>query len=706
MVRTKKSAFLKVFVRSGEKDNSRLLDIDDDSFLPDGNVVSKEESQEWTEQSPADKASGGDGRIHKKDIEATNTAPPPTRRKRSFGIGSPRKGHTKKNVTRIGELAVKPITFDTLAGSSSSLDFWSVNEKNQHQTDLDFSQERQIEGTTVEENDLSTSSFQIEPAVISAAGGHDSNSFLQFTIEPPSSPMKERFDLGAVNETDEEKSTEDQEVEHSLREKKGVRDYLSEKVGETPLSTSRPRFIKKSMSSRGLGERTSKDKPLIGDEVEKTLNVVPTRPGLGPRKKSECWSRPTAIAGRPNMRGFLRKAMSERGQFLAVSDEGVRVEPEGNAASLGRQKTSMHEQRSARLEAAKAGRRRASLNSVSKFPFEDHIQPFSTQDNSKSTADQSKFLKSSYGQAMLGGLSDHAGSDSATSKRKTEPFQQFPKEKRTDLNGVSGIPKKNSAHKKSCTALEHDSVSNTPQNEYSEHAVDAEQSRCSKKKSSDSEEKPTSRRTRTTREKIAVSQVAGAPLSPRNSRSHKSGNGRRAVRTSKAKESTNSNQSELVANDVTPPGDIDDNESQSVSSDSQVHLIEIDNGETDKNESEWISKESKKEKRGNDGHGDVVYSGNIVSETALDWSVGKGNSGLVSDTQSNRFEKGFKKDWKVPTTMDGKDPKYIREELQKASVRLEDARRLVSKLEDEVKSLTESLQKSELLHEDPSFSCD
>ena len=322
-MRVKKPSFLKVFERAEERDNRPLLDLKGSlheassnpyeppsSLLQEGNTSNEDTgddsfvaNDQTTRHSPRSDAVVVDGGEDKYRHRKSETG-------RDIGRNS------FNNAGRVGELPRKPRT-----------DEFFMRQKQESAQSESFGGRKMDNAEKRKPSDESSSSssendFFYEAGVTTTAGDDDANTFVQFTVGPVSSNQDQRISgMLPVNERNEAsldslKTLGAHNPQHNSSGKSIQKLLPNSNIDSSDEHAPRPRprlvASGKSMSSRSLAEHLEKDKPTVDEEIRKILNIKPGRPGLGARKQSDrSLGRNLGADGRPNRRRLV-KAVSER----------------------------------------------------------------------------------------------------------------------------------------------------------------------------------------------------------------------------------------------------------------------------------------------------------------------------------------------------------------------------------------------------------
>ena len=573
---------------------------------------------------------------------------------------------------RIGELKVKPVAPSNL-----------VPEQMPHESPKRRGQSghHSIGNPTpkVEVNsDDSSSSFHLEAAVTTNAGCDDSNAFVQFTLgveKPTSDSPKNSMNLGAVQEEKEEK-----EKMGTVDSPGRIRDPNVEATQHSP----RARLITRSLSGRSLAEHLKQDKPSIADEVRKVLKIKVTRPGLGPRGKSErLVSRGKGLERQISGRLFRKNGPSDpfphKETFKHDKAENQDI---GKTVSTAQQ--TKPDQANNPPEFLKSSYGKAMLDALS-----DHVRSDckgvknnneDTTNKPKSETEGSKsppeFLKSSYGKAMLDALSDHIRADCKSNKTTNLTHNHV-----LELEQIPSFPPKD-------TEKVGYSLSLAEETELPSSPLSPRKTAKSTSPETPQSPRSPSRRSRSLRGKDRTGHIPGTLLSPRSPRRQKGSGGRRLSRTLSYKETGSSSLTNLSASlSEIPSPSISTSCPTEPGKEQDIGVVEIIDGDSDDGNPAEAPKDAK------------TGSQRIDKETEFGRVIEKSNKHLVLPSDKHNFLlKDFSKK-KLVISMNGSrlpeesNRVSLQDRLRKATIRLQDAKRLVSQLEEEVAKLTEDLRK-------------
>lgn len=741
-----KTGFLKVFKSSG--DSRPLLDIGGNSLHDEEPSPFDAPTSLLSSNNEVENSNDGDD----DDEFAIDHGPSPS----NMGMDS---GHdttfaqwnNAKGDVHVGELHTKPTsgTDAFTQQESSRRGLFGTRKKGSTGTH----EACDSDSSSVQDDD----GMHFEAAVTTTSSDDDANTFVQFTLVEPVAPALDPLkDLGAVQEDEEDNAIPDFFQSMDSQFEQNLVETNTQQQSKLPVKSdhgvsvasqtvdirpSRPRLsnVGKSASSRSLAEHLEKDKPTVDEEVRRVLNIKGSRPGLGGRKKSDRNLRKDDAPERQeSRRGLMKKAMSERtfgspstplasgnGALAGVSAHGP-TEFKGNGqVSLTRQKSKGTPVTSHRKGRSGNGDKRKQMSkSKSAMGVTERGRGSSTL---------------SYGDAMTAVLEKPSGDieDERSSLDKLKPPSQHNCDEKPITIDKLKPPSQHNRGETSDSIPTSTAISppTTPTKEQNRHvhsspetneelrtaSLDSPRSNEQKEKGGTAEspnsamsrrnrgsvpkspEKTPSRRSRLlankngsytpektkeglTREKSNAdtdNRLPSAPISPKRPRSPKEKKGMKNPSNATKKDSDMDGPRSEDPDETSLPSSIPEmsqmmiGEQQLLKSSSprtvdDDDLVELTDGETEGgNESD----KSITQKR--DGSRNVMVSperGEMTKDFAKDSVTHLSNpSGQEQEEQQS----------------------LLRKRLEKAMVRLEDARRLVLSLEHEVAELTQQLKKSE-----------
>ena len=754
MVRGKKKpAFLKVFERSGERDNRPLLDLGGGSFHDDG--PSPFAAPAAMLNSDNEQEDGEDDEFATDfDTEQTSTTSQNnTRAEATDAVEAKRNPYAETaeasarngDCCRVGELPTKPGRgIDGFAKQEPSRrGFFGSRKGNPLATSSADSDSLDSEGD-----------YRFKAAVTTTESDDDANTFVQFTLEAVTQTSDHRV-LGSVEEDEDEDKVPD--MFQSMDKEENVQDLFqsvdtqfaanftenenpppkqssNDEEGDTtpvskPTITTRPRprlaAAGKSMSCRSLAEHLEKDKPSVDEEVRKVLNIKgPLRPGMGARQKSVRSLKKDFVPERqPSKRGLMKKAISERNFGSASSGQVINgggileTEPATESIKPKHKGAPVASPRRGRLVTAD---KRKVMKGVTGSSHTESMEAALSKDSDDLGNKTPSFHKSK-------AFSDHSGQETreiaqqsgASTPPTTPPTEADGDEHKSPKMGTGATTGSKDLARDS-ERKEDAKLAESPKGS-------ARRSRVTVPKSpGKSSEKSPSRKTRklphsngsSTSEKTKDGSIRGeridaerneslpaAPaLSPKRPRSPRDRKGKRRSSTGKKEAviswSRSPERSSPSSSPRSSPRRLDSPTSTKLFVSQMVDhpplpeskdddaLVELTDGEGED------TKQTRRKPKNTPG----VFVSNFLGSDHTNTQEGsKTSNNVIASPEQEDLTKDFTKHAMAPAEQSAgeEEQKYLRRKLDETMARLEDARRLVSRLEEEVADLTQKLQKSE-----------